>query len=426
MRAESVAVSEVHRNWGKEKNMRQVRWASVTIGLSILAVCWGMRPAAADIRSDEAAAIVQWPSVIYWDEPGAFVMDTIIQMSNTSADPVSVWCFYENANAHCTNTGIVCTAAADCCDATAGCGICMPEWNETDFHVNITPRQPVGWLASEGAAGYDAVPPKDFGTFALSGVGQNVGPKGSSNAGSRVPGVPEEPFNGSLRCIAVDAAGIPIDSNVLKGESTLVFISTVTPGDSAPIQVAKHNAIGVQAIPGMVDTDNVLCLGGDVSTECPDGAEYNGCPGVLILDHFFDFAVNPVMNEQVTTDLTLIPCSQDYLRQAPGASVVQYLVFNEYEQRYSTSRPIQCKERRQLSEIDTTQPGRSIFSAGVAGTLTGQTRIQGVNPLGNGGILGVATETHGLGPEGLASGDYAEFNLHFQGSRAQGDHIVLP
>ena len=387
--------------------MRQVRWASWTVGLAMALAVSGVRPVAADVTSDRAAAILEWPSVIYAEEEVLGLiggsLDTIIQLSNTSTDPVNVHCFYENANPHCTNTGEVCYDATECCNPSTGCGICLPGWNETDFHVQITPRQPLGWLASEGASGYSTFPPKEFGTFAIDGV-SNFGIGGSSNAGSRVPPVPEEPFIGSLRCIVVDEDGIPTDRNVIKGEATLEF------NDGLDITVAKHNAVGVQAIEGAVNDDNVLVLGGE-------NAEYNGCPNFLILNHFFDGAEDPVTDngDQIGTILEMVPCSQDYLRQEPGAAVVQYLVYNEFEQRFSTSRPMQCKQLSLISNIDTTQNERSIFSAGVSGTLTGQTRI---NPIGS-GLIAVAHEVH------EASG-VADFNVHFQGDRASSDFIVLP
>ena len=112
-----------------------------------------------------------------------FFLDTIIQFSNTSTDPVTAWCFYENANSHCTNSGEVCIFAEECCDPEFGCGQCLPGWNETDFHVRLTPRQPLGWIASEGMAGFDpsSKPPKDFGKFPLDGV-KLSGIGGSSNA----------------------------------------------------------------------------------------------------------------------------------------------------------------------------------------------------------------------------------------------------
>jgi hypothetical protein len=393
--------------------MRQVRWASWVVGLAmVLAVC-GMRPALADVRSDQAAAILEWPSVLFFDTDtvfaSGFLLDTVIQLSNTSTDPVFVHCFYENANSHCTNTGQVCVFAQECCNTETGCGVCLPGWNETDFRVQLTPRQPLGWLASEGLSGFDPFPPLTFGEFPLDGV-TSFGIGGSSNSGSRIPPVPESPFNGSLRCIAVDQDEVPVDRNVLKGEYTLELFNH----EEDELSVAKANAVGIQAIEGAVNDDNILTLGG------PD-AEYNGCPNFLILNHFFDGAEDPVIGEgsNVITALTLVPCSEDYLRQIPGAAVVQYLVYNEFEQRFSTSRAVQCKQLILLSNIDTTQNERSIFSAGVAGTLTGQSRL---NPIGS-GLLAVATEIH---TGSSAQLPLADFNVHYQGDRSEPDLIVLP
>ena len=391
--------------------MRQVRWASWTVGLAMALAVSGVRPVAADVTSDRAAAILEWPSVIFAEDsfggfevPGATI-NTIIQLSNTSTDPVDVHCFYDNANSHCTNTGQVCGEASECCLTGAGCGICLPGWNETDFHVRITPRQPLGWLASEGVSGFSTFPPKEFGTFAIDGV-TNFGIGGSSNAGSRIPPVPEEPFLGALTCIVTDEDGIPVDRNVIKGEATI----EVNLDEADFITVGKSNAIGIQAIEGAVNDDNVLVLGG------PD-AEYNGCPNFLILNHFFDGAEDPVTDDgaQIATILELVPCTTDFLRQIPGAAVVQYLVYNEFEQRFSTSRAFQCKQFSLISNIDTSQNERSIFSAGVSGTLTGQTRI---NPIGS-GVLAVAHEIH-------ESSGLADFNVHFQGDRADPDFIILP
>jgi hypothetical protein len=67
----------------------------------------------------------------------------------------------------------------------------------------------------------------------------------------------------------------------------------------------------------------------------------------------------------------------------------------------------------------------------VAGTLTGQTRIRGVST----GFLGIVRERLGFDfafagiPDAASTlGDArtADFNLHFQGTREEGDRIVLP
>lgn len=381
--------------------MRQVRWASGTVAVAMaLALCGG--PAAADTTADRAAAIVIYPNIQYDAAVSMFPMasiDTVVQLSNTDSQPIVAHCFYENANSHCSNTGQVCVEPEECCTGSNGCGTCDPGWNEVDFRVRLTPFQPIGWRASEGLT-----------DFPLDGVNR-VGRGGSSNAGSRVPPVPEEPFDGELKCIAVNDDGTPSDRNVLKGEATLYYFDTST---ATPfLDIAKYNAVGVLAFEGAVNDDNVLVLGGD-------DAEYNGCPNVLILNHFFDGATNPVSGAEIWTSLVLVPCTQDLLRQIPGEAVVQYLVYNEFEQRFSTSRTVTCKQSLHLSDIDTTQPERSVFSVGVAGTLAGQTRMT-PNSTGS-GLLGVADEFHDTGA-GIYS---ADFQLNIQGIREQSDLITLP
>ena len=409
--------------------MRQVRWASWMGAVAMVVALGSARPAAADVVTDRAAAILVWP----WVVSSVPFVDTVIQLSNTSREgPIDVHCFYENANPHCTNTGDICFAAEECCDQY-GCGICLPNWNETDFFVRLTPQQPLAWLVSEGVS-----------KFPIDGVIRH-GSDGSSNAGSRIPPVPEDPFIGELKCIAVSPEGIPIDANVIKGEATLESVIPVLPRDQrqSPFDVAKYNAIGVQAIPGAVNDDRVLTLGGDE-------AEYNGCPNVNILNHFSDFVADPATGKGcyptndgsrsgcIETTLVIVPCTQDLLRQIPGAAVVQYLVFNEFEQRFSTSRSVRCQQALPISLIDTTQRLRSIFSAGVLGTVSAQTRF---TPIGS-GVLAVAIESHdtldlGRVPVGVSAGmtdtvtetfriNSAAFNLHIQGDRPDPDLITLP
>ena len=172
-----------------------------------------------------------------------------------------------------------------------------------------------------------------------------------------------------------------------------------------------------------IDQDCIFCsLSG---RECSDDAD---CPDP-------DFAV------RIVTDLTLIPRTQDFetLNLNLSRTVAQFLVFNEFEQRFSTSRTVDCFREFRLSNIDTVDNSRSIFSAGVAGTLTGQSRVRGVvtAPEGGGdGLLGIAEEFRCGGPEfrfpacGFVNPAYlvssAAFNLHFQDRRPQSDFVYLP
>lgn len=223
---------------------------------------------------------------------------------------------------------------------------------------------------------------------------------------------------GELKCVEVGADEFPVDSNDLKGEATIEIVSS-TP----TVDIEGYNAIGIQAIPGAVTPqDNTLIL----------GQEYNACPASLILDHFFDDA--PVLDSTVRTALTLVPCSEDFNTQLPITTVVQFLVYNEYEQRFSTSRSMTCFAELFLSDIDTRlgdlndNDAVSIFNIGTEGTLTGQTVIRGVanptNPAGN-GLLGVVHEFHQLGGPGGPIYS-AAYMLDMRGTRTQNDVIQLP
>jgi hypothetical protein len=404
--------------------MRKVRWASWTVAVATMLL--GAQLARADVTSDKAAAIVVWPIV---NVGGPFADDTLIQLSNTSSVPAQAHCFYLNANKHCTNTGDVCAVGAQCCDG-GGCGLCLPGWQETDFRVFITARQPVAWLASDGLQSFctpnqtpgEACIPLD-GTHRHGPVDPTdpSGQRLQSNIGTRIPPAPETPFVGELKCIAVDNSEIPLSgpsANVLKGEGTLEFAS------SRKLDVGKYNAIGLRAVdnPASDTTDNKLILGGD-------GAEYEGCPSVLVLNHFFDGAVDPVYeNNYVYTWPVFVPCTEDLLKQVPGTAIAQYLVFNEFEQRFSTSNTIQCFSATALSNTDTFQAANSIFNAAVAGTLVGQTRI---SPIGS-GLLAVSLEFHAdetSGPLITTGRDsyQADSNVHYQGRRDPAfDTITLP
>ena len=145
--------------------------------------------------------------------------------------------------------------------------------------------------------------------------------------------------------------------------------------------------------------------------------------------------------------MTLVPCAQDYLRQIPGNAVVQYLVYNEFEQRFSTSRSVDCKFERVLATIDTTDPTRSIFSAGVGGTVVARPECApsaadcwALRPKAcsagpenamsvSGGLrvpIKLVESNPVFGLFYLAGSDISDFQLHQQGDRSESDVIILP
>lgn len=496
----------------------RMRLKPIANAIAVAGLLVGSAGARADIGSDRSAAIVVFPKIIVDTSSG---LDTLIRLSNTSNTEINVQCFYVNATPQCSVPG------GSCFPNEIGCvgriqdqevfGSCKPQWQETDFLIRLTAFQPTAWLVSQGAVDCQSIQVRgggvcsndpnttcqnnrDCGTgnrcvyppcFPLDGFVRH-GPHGQSNAGSNVPPSPEDPFIGELKCVAVDESLLPIGRNDLKGE---VLIGKVDSNDGF-VDVAGYNAIGIPALSGAGNRDTTLVLGGTSRGDDPDDpchaagtcAEYEGCPNILILDHFFDGAVDPlVLNRclgsacsvtgdaceddsdclntcvsnqcnltgaicaededcdalvgrvRLATDLTLVPCTQDFRTQNPELSrtTVQFLIFNEFEQRFSTSRPVECFKEVRLSNVDTAQNDRSIFSAGVEGSLTGQTRIRGVVVATEGAgntLIGVAEEFRCRGPgfptcsftksDDLISS--AAANLHFQGRRPQSDFIYLP
>ena len=422
--------------------MRKVSWVSWTVAVATVLLAGAPQHVRADVTSDKAAAIVIFPIV---NVGGPFATDTLIQLSNTSTNPVEAHCFYLNANGHCTNSGSICATGAQCCSG-GSCGLCLPGWNETDFRVFITARQPIAWEASEGLQAFctnstgDATDP----CIPIDGTSRKgpkdptdpTGQRFQSNAGTRIPPVAESPFVGELKCIAVDSSGDPLSgstANVLKGEATLENVD-VAEGFTR-LDVGKYDGIGIRAL----DNPNDDGIPSHLVLQT-DGGEYEGCPNVLVLDHFFDSAENPLdvdggfgvtPRRRIFTWPVFVPCTEDLLKQIPGTAIAQYLVFNEFEQRFSTSNTVQCFRATALSFTDTTQPQNSIFNVGVSGTLTGQTRV---SPLGS-GLVAVALEFHSTAVTtnpadaiiGKTAGQQADVNVHYQSSaRPAPDIIQLP
>ncbi|MBI3782837.1 MAG: hypothetical protein HY270_05480 [Deltaproteobacteria bacterium] len=394
--------------------MRTVKWNPFLSGVCALlgGVAGIAGVARADVSSTNPAAIVVFPKVLVdVTRASGDYIDTIIQLSNTADNPVNVRCFYVNANGHCSNAPFAICDPYNHEDPTE-CGstaFCVPGWQETDFAFRLTSKQPIAWTVSDG----QVLGVKDNSGNPILGelpLANRPGRTGEFNSGS-IPPAPETPMRGELKCIQVGDDELPVDANSLKGEAT---IETV---DTGVIDARGYNAVGIQAIEGANNHDNTLVL----------GAEYNGCPNLLVIDHFFDDATEPTSNQDtVTSKLTLVPCSEDFNFQAPRPVTVQYLVFNEFEQRFSTSRSVTCFQEIALSDIDTrlgsSDDQFSIFNVNVQGTLTGQTTARGVQTSDN---------TSGTGLIAVLEEFRDNFwsnavTTHQRGIRTQNDIILLP
>lgn len=350
----------------------------------------GLAPVAvrAESTTERSSSILIFPKIVY---DGS--RDTFIQISNTSNSMVHAHCFYVDATPICIGSG-------DCLAGTCS-GRCEPQWQEVDFNIWLTKQQPTHWTASTGRFTNPADQPCDRNVpnYECDGAGIDPG---------RIPPVAGFPFQGELRCIEVDQSGAPISGNHLKGEATILS----TDGDAS-----KYNAVGILGEPFTNDGDNTLCLGGGVSDECPNGAEYQGCGQRAVLNHFAGGADNPIFGptSTVDTEVTLVPCRADYERQEPTRIVVQFVAFNELEQRFSASTTVDCWRSFFLGDVS------NIFEV-----LTAQTRFVATHmrpsEAANSGFVGIVEEYNHLGDETAR----LALNLHEIGTREKTDLIFIP
>lgn len=315
-------------------------------------------PAAAEVSTNEPGAILVFPKV-----ESSETTETIIQITNNAGSRTYARCFYVDGRSGSENTA---------------------SWTVTDFQTTLTRQQPTFWVAGIGLPALPPDRPDDL----------YPGP---------IPPVAEG-FLGELRCIVVNESENPVGRNALTGEATMI--------DRATGQASKYQAIAFKGLSGN-DGDNTLLL---------NEAEYSSCPRLLLMNHFFDDAPDPVLATPLRTDLTVVPCSMDIEGSVPGDALLQFDVFNEFEQRLSRNLSVVCFKTVQLSRIDSSsQPELSIFNYALQGTLVGLTRIQPVADADTEhghAVLGIAEEFRGPAVAGL--------NLHFIGGNLQSDVVILP
>jgi hypothetical protein len=367
----------------------------------------------AAVTTERGASILTFPKVL-----ASNGSDTIIQITNISNNMVHAFCFYVNA-------------APDFFG--------RPQWQVTDFHIWLTKQQPTHWQVSTGRF----VNPTD--SCIVNGqIVPSISCAGAGIDPGAIPPVPDN-FVGELKCIEVDVAGNPIGGNHLKGEVTIK-----TSGD-----VSKYNAIGIQGTDLAGETGNELLLNQPLDVEDPIG-QYDACPAVLLLNHFAEGVTDPVfyanlqggtcstatttpcnvnadcpvgqtcqngplvavtagqlteLRSATLTDLTLIPCTQDFENAVPESVTVQFEIFNEFEQRLSASITVDCWKNFYLFQVDSpNDPTRSVFSFGTLGTVAAHTRIT-PNPNG-GAVLGVVGVTRA---NNAGAATRTALNIHMEG-----------
>jgi hypothetical protein len=408
---------------------RQVVLASVAAA-TMLAVAG---TASADVVSDQSGAVLIFPKIVV-DTSGVFgePTDTELQITNTSNSIVSARCVLVDTTPRCISpTGepdTACTVAGEA-NGDGRCAVgspCTPVWRKgNDFQFTLTKRQPISWKASEGLPSFPCGGPvQDPNAPSGCPFGSNVGSDGSPSA---IPRVGDNPFFGEIKCAQVNPEDFRptvgfSDGNDrggdLSGKATIVSVA----GDLA-VDARKYNAVALKST-GVNNGDDVLRIGGV-------DAEYNGCPHSLILQHVFDGAQIEYNggSSEVTTDVTLVSCSQDFLNDATSPITLQLLVFNEFEQRFSASERFDCWTETRLSDL-VNRPGEddddfSLWNVNVQGTLTGQTRIRPVSTSTRAnGVLGIGEE---FWTRNMNNGHQhsSAFQLNLSGMNMLGDEIVL-
>jgi hypothetical protein len=425
--------------------MRTVKWNAFLSGLCVLAVALGLAAdARADVTTERGASILAFPKVL-----ATSGSDTIIQIANVSNNMVHARCFYVNAQLQ---------------DPSQPEGpFNQPLWQEIDFNIWLTKQQPTHWQVKTGRF----INPTDD-RNCLSTAPPTVPTAANClDAGldpGAIPPVPEN-FIGELKCIEVDVSDNPIGGNHLKGEATIKHGA----------DVAKYNAIGIEGTERAGETGNELRLDQPRGTDDPVG-QYNACPNTLIVDHLAEGVTDPIiqmngfggvcsnsgadpvpcetdedcgetatcdttssisvdpltsqlssLTSATLTDLTLIPCQQNFEEQIPGKVTVQFVVYNEFEQSFSGSTTIVCWKNFFLYQIHSpNNPKNSPFHFANLGTTVAQTRITPAE--GQGAVIGVAGELRADNRSRLARTAY---NLHTEGDRLSGslgavvDKIIL-
>jgi hypothetical protein len=393
--------------------------------------------ASAQITTERSASILVFPKVI-----ADSTRDTIIQITNTSNSMVHAHCFYVNA-------------ALTRPELPPDPVLNPPLWQEIDFDIWLTKQQPTHWVVSRGRAVNPQDPPCDRLT------NTNACPDAGIDPG-RVPPVPDD-FVGELKCVEVDASGAPISGNHLKGEASIITQNVCGPqtqcvgdgsvcmsdadcelgdtcalaagnfceltGDACDVDpcdlgvndVAKYNAIGVIGNENN-DGDPVLCLGGEPSDQCLNGAEYDGCPETWILNHLAYGAQDPVVGDGsfVATSVTVVPCTQNFETQDPETVTLQLLTWNEFEQVFSSSTSVTCWADLKLTDIN------QLFKRTTLASDFAQTRLRPSSGTQSGFMM-VATESHYVGNNRpIPPYASASVNAHIEGVRIPQDLITIP
>jgi hypothetical protein len=450
----------------------QVLWTlalAVVVLLPLAGVAFG---SVTDISTERSGSIIVFPKVV-WDG----TRDTIIQIASTSNNMVQARCFYVNG--------------AD----PMQCG-------ETDFDIWLTREQPTVWVVSMGRSDTFVAALSGGATEAVDVTGAVTDDHVGYDSGfppGLIPPVPQG-FIGELKCVQVDASDAPFRGNQLNGEATIRSLS----GD-----VSEYNAIAFHGNPDTTLSDprstdpDDLPLDLTVNTASPtevaggnNTGMYSACPDTILLNHLTEGAPDDVVSQlgdctpavciagttnklglactvdtdcgtngvcggcPISTELTLVPCSENFENQTPTSLKVSFTIYNEFEQALSRSTTVDCYLNVTLSQIDpvafgfnyqqtpgayvriTPNYGLCSPTQGVCttGSAIGASCTSNADCPAAGGVIGVAEEFRAATTgAGVAPRAAAAYNLQTEGNRFDAatdgngdpvtgvtDHIIIP
>jgi hypothetical protein len=256
-----------------------------------LVLWWSQGAAAASPPQRLPSALVIWPLIVV--EGNGATTDTRVELVNLSSRYIQLGCIY---------------VPAETCSGF-------------DFRVQLTPNQPISWLASRGTFnGLTAVPP-----FSSSG---------------------------ELKCFVEPDEESVVAHNAIQGRAAVFGVDGQTVG---------YSAVGFLRL-----TDGPLTNEIDL-----DGVTYTQCPDE---QHFIFLASDgsvPII-PTAESELVIAPCSEDLENLVTPSTVIQFRIYNEFEEQYSASTSVFCSARRLLRQLG------NVFTRSVLGSDTGHLVVRGV------------------------------------------------
>jgi len=305
-----------------------------------------------DISSTKPGSLVIFPKLI-----ADGTRDSIVAITNTSNLMVYAHCEYTNGAGTCEGAPAgqryFCETSADCENVlppgasaptdAIDASPCVRNWQTGDFDIALTAQQPTFWRVSTGRTfnpnlGSDPECVPNGSSQSCPGLFLGV-----NNAFGAVPLPPRTgEFRGELRCVQTDMSGGLNGANALKGEGV---IETLDGGG-----LSKYNSINVEA--GMITAiDRRVVL---------DGQQYAACPEGISANHLAANVNDPAAESLLTactgdlcpvrTELTYVPCSQNYQLELPVGFSPELARFDELEQRLSLEPRYECWANQSTSD----------------------------------------------------------------------------